>query len=194
TFARSSSARAAGTARTAARGVAVAVAVGWASLAGAQSETPFGGFKHDASQPIQVSSDTLQVRNADQVAIFEGKVDVVQGAVRMRAQRLEVTYRNRGGEQTQPEGAATPGSGAIDRLQAIGDVLISNGKETAKAARADYDVAKGEILLTGDVILLQGENVVKGQRLVIDLATGTARMGAGGGRVQVSLDPSSADN
>lgn len=171
----------------AALGVALLCA---APQAAAQGATPFGGFKHDASQPIKVSSDTLQVRNADQVAIFQGKVDVVQGEVRMRAQRLEVTYRDRGAAAKAADGA--PGQGAIDRLKAIGEVLISNGKETAKSDTADYDVAKGQIVMQGNVVLLQGENIVKGKRLTIDLASGTAQMG--GGRVQVSLEPSSAGN
>lgn len=168
--------------------LAFAVASG-AALA--QTAAPFGGFQHDSSQPIQVSSDTLQVRNTDQVAIFEGQVDVVQGRVRMNAERLEVTYRNRSGEgdATTTTAAAAPGSGAIDRLRAIGNVLISSGEETAKADSADYDVAAGEIVLSGNVLLLQGQNIVRGTRLRIDLATGTAKMDSG--RVQMSLEPAS---
>ncbi len=174
--------------RIASTGLAAAAALGLAATAAAQSTTtPFGGFRHDASQPIQVSSDTLQVRNEDQVAIFDGNVDVAQGAVRMSAQRLEVTYRGQRGQNDDAADAVAPGQGAIDRLKAIGDVLISNGEETAKADVADYDVAKGEIVMSGDVILVQDRNVIKGKRLRIDLASGTAKMDSG--RVQVSLEP-----
>lgn len=148
--------------------------------------TPFAGFKHDASQPIEVSSDSLEVRNADQVAIFRGAVDVRQGVVRMTANVLEVTYKGQGGGAAS---VSATGGGAIERLRAIGDVVMHNGKESARADRADYDVAAGEILLSGNVLLLQGRNAVKGEKLRIDLAAGTAKM-EGQSRVRVQLDPS----
>ncbi len=157
-----------------------------ASGAAAQNaETPFAGFKHDASQPIEVSSDSLEVRNADQVAIFRGAVDVRQGVVRMTANVLEVTYKSQGGGSA----VSATGGGAIDRLRAIGEVIMHNGEESARADRADYNVGQGEILLSGNVLLLQGRNAVKGERLRIDLASGTARR-EGQSRVRVQLDPS----
>ncbi|MEO0719703.1 MAG: LptA/OstA family protein, partial [Pseudomonadota bacterium] len=71
-----------------------------------------------------------------------------------------------------------------------GEVFITNGKESAEAARADYDVAAAEIVMDGNVRLLQGESVMKGERLRIDLEAGTGRME--GGRVQVSINPARA--
>lgn len=95
-------------------------AFGWATLGHAQStETPFGGFRHDSSQPINVTADSLEVRNADQIAVFMGTVRVEQGKIRMEADRLEVSYAS----------GTTPEQGAIDRLSAIGDVVISSGQE-----------------------------------------------------------------
>lgn len=165
---------------------AAAAGPGVPEAAAQSAETPFAGFKHDASQPIEVSSDSLEVRNADQVAIFRGAVDVRQGVVRMTANVLEVTYKGQGGGGSAVSAA---GGGAIERLRAIGDVIMHNGEESARADRADYDVAAGEILLTGNVLLLQGRNAVKGERLRIDLVSGTARM-EGQSRVRVQLDPS----
>lgn len=152
--------------------------------------TPFGGFEHDSTQPVEVSADTLEVRNAEQKAIFAGNVRVRQGEVAMKAEWLEVTYAARGGAAT-----AGAGGGAIDRLRARGNVIITNGAEMAKSREADYDVASAEISLAGDVLLVQGQNVIKGDRLKIDLASGTARMvsqgGSDAGRVRLQLDPSS---
>lgn len=182
-------ARAIAPARRFAAALSFAAALAAGGSAAAQSgPTPFGGFKHDANQPIEVSADELEVRNSDQVAVFKGAVDVRQGDVRMRSNSLEVFYAQGGGEQ----------QGAIRRLRALGDVFISNGKESAKSATADYNVSSGDILLTGDVVLLQGENVIKGQRLRIDLLTGTAKIegstASSGGkrRVEVSLEPSTS--
>lgn len=173
--------------RAAAAALAALLALGAPAPSALAQQTPFAGFKHDANQPIDVSADSLEVRNADQVAIFRGSVDVRQGVVRMTANVLEVSYVGQGGGG----GSAVPGGGAIERLRAIGEVIMHNGKESARADRADYDVAAGEILLTGNVLLLQGRNAVRGDRLRIDLASGTARM-EGQSRVQVQLDPSKA--
>ncbi|MEL6978075.1 MAG: LptA/OstA family protein [Pseudomonadota bacterium] len=160
----------------------------FAGGAAAQSgATPFGGFEHDSTQPVEVAADALEVRNADQKAIFSGNVRVRQGEVAMKAEWLEVTYAGRGGAAN-----AASGGGAIDRLRARGNVIITNGAEMAKSREADYDVAAAEISLAGDVLLVQGQNVIKGDRLKIDLATGTARMVSEGDRVKVQLDPSSA--
>lgn len=174
---------------------AAALAAALASpLAAAAQETPFGGFAHDSNQPIEVAADTLEVRNADQMAVFRGDVDVRQGGVRMRSTELEVFYADRATASDAEASSPQPGGGSIDRLRARGEVIITNGAETARSNNADYDVAGGEILLTGDVILLQGENVIKGERLRIDLATGQARIegAASQPRIQMRLSPEDA--
>lgn len=147
----------------------------------AQQAAPFGGFKHDASQPIEIEAERLEVRNADQVAVFSGDVVVIQGVMRLSTDELRVFYA---------DGGVQGGRGGINRLEAIGSVVMSNGEEAAEANRADYDVALGEILLSGDVMLAQGDNFVLGQKLRIDLVTGVGRIE--GGRVRTSVTPASA--
>lgn len=163
--------------------VLVAAPLVWAAAAAAQSGSPFGGFKHDASQPIEVAADSLEVKHSQQLAIFDGDVRVRQGDLRMQARRIEISYGGGAGPQ-----AAIPGaSGAIDRLAARGEVVITNGQEQAKGDRLDYNVETGELELTQNVMLLQGANVISGEKLIIDLATGTGRMV---GRVRTIIAPS----
>lgn len=131
----------------------------------AQTATPFGGgFSYDSATPIEILSDSLEVRNEESMAIFRGSVRVRQGEVSMTARELRVTY------------AAEGEAGAIDRLEAVGDVIITNGSDTAEAQRADYDIATGEVVMTGDVMLVQCRNAIAGPELRIDLETGTANM------------------
>lgn len=172
--------------RTAA--LTVALATGGSAAALAQgAQTPFSGFTHDSGEPIEVSAEAFRVDNASQVGIFTGTVerpvDVRQGEVRLQALEIKVFYN---GGADRPEG-----QDAIRKLQAIGDVFITNGKESAEAAQADYDVAAAEIVMSGNVRLLQGESVMKGERLRIDLEAGVGRME--GGRVQVSINPANAN-
>ncbi|MEM7544922.1 MAG: lipopolysaccharide transport periplasmic protein LptA [Pseudomonadota bacterium] len=146
--------------------------------AAGQAQSPFGGFSHDSSQPIEIAADSLEVREADNLAIFAGKVVAGQGTLRLTADKLEVTYGDGGG-----------GSGEIQRLQASGDVFIANGAETAAGDWADYDVADGTIKMGGAVTLTQGGNVVKGAALTIDLSSGQGRVEGGGGRVNSVFAP-----
>src|SRR5699024_2101892 len=65
---------------------------------------PFGGVKHDSSAPIEITSDALEVRQAEQLAIFSGDVVAGQGSRRLTADRVEVSY---------DEQADDPDTGAI---------------------------------------------------------------------------------
>ncbi len=151
-------------------------------VASAQTQTPFGGgFDYNSGSPIEVSADSLEVRNEDSVAIFRGSVRVRQDEVTMTANELRVTYAS-----------AESSTGAIDRLEAIGEVIITNGCDTARADRADYDIAAGEVLMSGEVMLLQGRNAVAGPRLSINLTSGTATM-QGPTRVLIGAGEAGAD-
>ncbi|MEM8752540.1 MAG: lipopolysaccharide transport periplasmic protein LptA [Pseudomonadota bacterium] len=150
-----------------------------ALLAGAAfADGPFGGFKHDESQPIEIAADSLEVRESDNVAFFRGEVVAGQGTLRLTASELEVDYGGSAGD-----------TGQIRRLQARGAVFIANGAETAAGEWADYDVAAGLIKMGGQVTLTQGGNVVKGASLTIDLNTGQGRVDGGGGRVRSVFTP-----
>lgn len=144
----------------------------------ALAQSPFGGFRHDETQPIEIAADSLEVQEANGIAIFRGAVVAGQGTLRLTAEELEVTYGQGGG-----------GTGEINRLQAKGDVFIANGAETAAGDWADYDVAKGTIRMGGAVTLTQGGNVIKGAALTIDLNSGQGKVDGNGGRVKSTFAP-----
>ena len=156
-------------------GMLMSGATAWAA-----PDAPFAGFAHDTSQPVEIAADSLEVRRAEQKAIFRGDVDVRQGPGIMRAQELEVFYKE----------GAEPGSaeqGAIKRIKARGSVFISNGKETAEGDWADYDVAGEMIIMGGGVMLTQGESAISGKELHIDLKIGKGEIK--GGRVRALFSP-----
>lgn len=156
------------------------------ALAFAESKGPFGGFKHDSKAPIEITADSLEVRQAENLAIFAGNVVAGQGTLRLTADRVEVTYA--GGETG---GQSSSDTGAIQKMRAEGHVFLSNGSETAQGAWAEYDVAGGMVRMGGDVVLTQGENAISGQSLVINLTEGTGRVeSSGGGRVKSVFTPS----
>ncbi len=145
-----------------------------AALVGAQTTVPFGGFSHDSGQQVEITADSLTVdQNAGSV-VFEGEVLVGQGTLRMSADRITVFYSGEGR------------TGDVTRMEAQGNVTLTNGEAAAEAQAASYDVAAALITMAGDVLLTQDENALSGNELEIDLDTGMARMK---GRVQTILQP-----
>lgn len=147
-----------------------AVLFGAAVLA-QDSSGPFGGFKHDREAPIEITSENLEVRQAEQVALFKGDVVAGQGTLRLTAVEMDVhfTENNESDDET----------GAIRRIEARGSVFLSNGTETAQGDWGEYKVEDGMVRMKGNVILTQGGNAGSGEELEIDLNTGVAKMTKG---------------
>ena len=53
------------------------------------AQSPFGGFRHDETQPIEIAADSLEVQEANGIAIFRGAVVAGQGTLRLTAEELE---------------------------------------------------------------------------------------------------------
>lgn len=131
----------------------------------AQTEKIAAG--HDSDLPIEITADTLEVRQTESLAIFRGEVDAVQGDMLLRADVLVVHYRDNEENPEQP---------GISRIDAEGNVFVSSPDETAQGERGVYDVDNQKIELAGDVVLTRGDNVIKGQQLELDLETGKSQV------------------
>ena len=137
----------------------------------AQASVGFDTGDRDPDAPVEVTADRLDVNQTDGTAIFTGNVVVVQGDLRMTADRVRVEY----GETTPRE---------IARIHAFDNVTLVSPTETAEGAEAVYEVASETVVMTGDVVLTQELNVVSGEMLTIDLVTGE---GVVEGRVRTLL-------
>ncbi|SFH90444.1 lipopolysaccharide transport periplasmic protein LptA [Albimonas pacifica] len=152
------------------------------SVAAQSGDNPFGSFKHDSTQPIEITADSLAVNNQAQTATFTGEVVAGQGTLRLTADKVTVNYGGGAGG-----GEAAPGTGEIDSLRAEGSVFLSSGAETARGEWAEYDVAGGVVRMGGNVVLTQGENAISGENLRIDLNSGVGEIS--GGRVKSVFTP-----
>ena len=128
------------------------------------------GLQHDSTLPIEITADSLEVLQDQQVATFLGNVDAVQGDLVLTSDQLRVHYR--GGGESEPGVTA----GSIRRIEAMGNVFMSSPEETAQGDFGVYDVDGALLTLEGSVVLTRAENVVRGARLEIDLATGRSQM------------------
>jgi len=123
------------------------------------------GKGYDTSLPIEITADTLEVQQEEQLAIFTGNVNAVQGELNLRADRLIVYYRANAAE-----------SNAIRMIEAYGNVFLSSPTEMAQGAKGVYNLDTDTVELTGGVQLTRGDSVIRGDRLEMDLATGRSRV------------------
>jgi len=160
------------------------------------------GFSQNRNQPVQIDAATLEVRDKDKVATFSGDVRVKQGDTGLRSKSLLVFYEQdgegagKGAEKTSTMQAATPGPGGqqkIKRLEARGNVVVTQKEQTATGELGIFDMKTNTVTLTGNVVMTQGQNVLRGEKLVVDLTSGVSRVESGKngqGRVQGLFQPS----
>ncbi len=132
-------------------------------------------------QPINISSDKLDVLQNEHKAIFTGNVIATQGTTNMRSHKMTVYYRD------ASAGAATPdasGAQGISRIDAEGDVVFTTPGEAARGTLAVYHVDDDTIDLTGPNVTLTREgNILKGTHLIYNMATGRSVLTSGNGAV-----------
>jgi lipopolysaccharide export system protein LptA len=154
------------------------------------------GFSQNRDQPVHIEAATLEVRDKDKVATFSGGVHVTQGDTEMRCKSLVVFYEQDGaGGNTLPAADAGPGGQQrIKRLEARGDVSVTQKDQTATGSLGIFDMKTNTVTLSGGVVMTQGKNVLRGERLVVDLTTGVSRVESGRngqGRVEGLFVPGS---
>lgn len=179
-------------------GFCLAVCLLAPQLAFAQTQEPaqnsISGLKLSGDQPIQIESDKLEVREADNLAIFSGNVSVVQGPTVLKSGRMTVYYAKDGG-------SATTGSSSIDRLEVDGKVYVKSDAQVATGDRGVFDMKTEVLVLSGnEVVLSEGENVLVGCKLTVQMKSGQAQVEgckkgeSGSGRVMMSITPGTAKN
>ena len=150
------------------------------------------GFSQNRDQPIQIEAASLEMRDKVKEATFSGNVKVVQGDTTMTSKSLVVFYDggNSGGAKTKsaaPLQAATPGPGgssAVRRIEAKGNVVVTQKEQVVTGESAVFDTRANLITMLGGVVLTQCKNVLRGDRLLVNMTTGVSRVESDGGRVQ----------
>jgi lipopolysaccharide export system protein LptA len=167
--------------------IALAVTVG--SAAGAQSPgqgvpNAMQGFSQNRDQPIRIEAASLEMIQKKKQATFTGDVKVVQGDTTMKSKILMAFYDN--SDKTDIK-SATPGPGgssSIRRLEAKGDVVVTQKDQVVTGQKAVFDTTTNLITMSGGVVLTQCTNVLRGDRLVVDMTTGVSRVESNNGPVQ----------
>lgn len=160
------------------------------------------GFSQNRDQPIQIEAASLEMRDKKKEATFAGNVKVIQGDTTMTSKTLVVFYESGGGDKPPapqpaakgakgaPMQSAQPGPGgssSIKRLEARGNVVVTQKDQVVTGETAVFDTKTNLITMLGGVVLTQCKNVLRGDRLMVDMTTGVSRVESDSGRVQALL-------
>jgi len=179
------------------------ISAGTADAQGAMQGVPnaLQGFSQNRDQPIQIEAASLEVRDKQREATFSDNVKVVQGDTTMTSKKLVVFYESGSGQaapppprtknaKSAPMQSATPGPGgssSIKRLEARGNVVVTQKDQVVTGETAIFDTKTNLITMLGGVVLTQCKNVLRGDRLMVDMTTGVSRVESDSGRVQALL-------
>jgi lipopolysaccharide export system protein LptA len=155
------------------------------------------GFSQNRDQPIQIEAASLEMRDKKKEATFSGNVKVVQGDTTMTSKVLVVFYESKdqnaapanskAAANPAPLQSATPGpsgTSSIKRLEAKGNVIVTQKNQVVTGETAVFDTKTNLITMLGGVVLTQDKNVLRGDRLLVDMTTGVSRVESDSGRVQ----------
>jgi lipopolysaccharide export system protein LptA len=156
------------------------------------------GFSQNRDQPIQIEAASLEMRDKKKEATFSGNVKVVQGDTTMTSKTLVVFYDSTPAPAAAPAASGKPaksapmpaaapgpgGSSSIKRLEARGNVVVTQKDQVVTGETAVFDTRTNLITMLGGIVLTQGKNVLRGDRLMVDMTTGVSRVESESGRVQ----------
>src|SRR5689334_19117732 len=168
------------------RAASIALVMIVAGEAGAQSAVKnvpnaLQGFSQNRDQPIQIEAASLEMRDKKKEATFSGNVKVIQGDTTMTSKTLVVFYESGGGDKPAtpqpaakgakgaPMQSATPGPGgssSIKRLEARGNVVVTQKDQVVTGETAVFDTKTNLITMfgggAGQVVMTQCKNVMRG--------------------------------
>jgi len=151
----------------------------------------------DLDQPIDIRADRSQFDERAGLQVLDGNVEISQGTMLIRADRVEVQLED----------------GRLARIEGTGSPLVFEQDNEAgermqgAAARIAYDAIEGRLVLEGGATLEQPRQALQSERIVFDARTQTvsAEGGPGGrdgqaasgdrapGRVTIRLEPPARD-
>ncbi|WP_455481991.1 LptA/OstA family protein [Bartonella sp. B35(2025)] len=165
-------------------GIYLALSIGILGLgiANAYAEMDYFGINlSDNKEPVELYADSLEIRDKEGIALFNGNVSVVQGKHLLKTSKL-VIYYDKGHKVIDKDQINTQlmsftgfDSMSIKKIEVLGKVYIKIATQIATGDKGVFDKMSDMVVLTGNnVVLTDGDNVVTGCKLTANIKTGKA--------------------
>ncbi|MFB3883907.1 MAG: lipopolysaccharide transport periplasmic protein LptA [Thermodesulfobacteriota bacterium] len=130
--------------------------------------------------PIDITSDTAEGNQKQNVVTFKGNVVAKQEDTTLFANMLVIYYH--------------PDTQKLKEMVASGGVKIVQLNRRATSQKATFYQEGNKIVLEGDVVVFDGENVVRGDRITYYIDEERSIVEGGkGGRVSTHITPTSKE-
>jgi lipopolysaccharide export system protein LptA len=137
----------------------------------------------DKDQPIDIVADSVAINESTGTSTYTGNVEINQGSIRLRADRVVVEHRP--GEVRKIDATGAPA-----RFRQLPD--NSDQYVNGSAERLHYRLDSEELVLSGEAELTQGKDRFSSDRIVYDRVKAVVKAGAaaqGKERVRVTIQP-----
>ena len=118
----------------------------------------------DTPEDTITARDSMEYYEQRGLAVARGDALAIRGDRRVRADTLTAYFT---------QGAA---KSEMDRIEAVGNVLVSTPSDIVRAERGDYSPKRGIATVTGDVRITRGDTQLNGERAEVNLNTGESRI------------------
>lgn len=152
-----------------------------AALANEQAKKPAAampGLAANSGQPIDVTSEQLDIDDTSKTALFRRSVVARQGDAVLESQELDVLYEGRASpDQPGPAAADVPKAeqARLKSVAARGGVVMTNKDDKVTSDTMDYEAASERVVLTGSVVIRSGaDRGATAQRAELDQKADTA--------------------
>jgi len=110
------------------------------------------------TEPLYIESNALEVDQKQNIAIFKGNVKAKQKDMELQADIMKVFYTTEKGKKTN--------QATIKRIEAEGNVVITQGERKAFGEKAIFYRTEEKIVLEGNAKLTEGDNWIEGDEMV----------------------------
>lgn len=124
--------------------------------------------KVERDQPIEIVSDRLEAYNEKRMVVFSGNAVATQGGRTIRADVLNLFYKEVKQPASPPPGESE-GPGELERVEAKGHVIISEGDRIVTGDEAVFEQDAQKITMIGNAVMREGANIIRGDRIFVFL-------------------------
>jgi len=119
------------------------------------------------NEPVEITSDRMEAFNEKKMVIFSGNATAKQGDITLKADQLLLYNKNELGKNDKIDAKEISTSGELDKIEAKGNVIITQKERMATGNEASYQQDTGQIILTGNAILREGKSTVTGCKVIV---------------------------
>ena len=140
------------------------------------------GLSTDREQPIEVEADRLEVRDEENISIYEGNVSLVQGSLQIRSDRLVIHF-NEQRELTLMEMTGNPA-----RLRQLDD---QRREMRGQALRINYTDSESLLELIGEARFDHAGDTIESERIRVNTDNNSIQAGSSDSdqRVKMLIQP-----